>query len=389
MLDQSEAPVQETSEQTALQEQLQYHAAMAFGEQPPATAPSTIQETSESPNQEGASVENPQPTIQPTEEVVDPAVWLKSELGVDSVDAVKAALQELNQLREKANTPAEIAYANEEAKKWHTYIKEGKEDELLNSLQGRKMVKNLETMSDEQKLKLYIRMQNPRFDDELVQDEYDSLYKLNEEKFRNELDEVDQLRLRKEKLRMEQRIENDVAKASEYFSQYKTKIELPDLPSSKQDIDQDYLDYKASIAQSRQDYGNVIVPSVSSLKETDVQFTIKVDDPNSQMQFDVSITPDVNDFNTAKKESLDLFGYITKTYYDDKGNFNAAKLNRAILLEKNFDKYAQSIARQAVNAERKRVVSKETGEGGLVRNFNVNPQQMTELQKEAERAFAV
>lgn len=391
MLNQQEAPVQEQSpEQIAYNEQLNYHAAIAFGEQPP---PIENQEPAAPPIADGASAAAPAPTInQPaavSEEIVDPSVWVKNEFGFDSVDAIKAAIAELNELRGKANTPAEIAFANEEAKKMYTYLKEGKEDDLYSVLQGRQMVKNLETMNDEQKLKLYIKMQNPRFDEELIQDEYDSLYKLDENKFKNDLDEVDQLRLRKEKLRMQQRIENDVQKANEHFNQYKTKIELHDIATQNNNIDKEYEAYKASIAQSQESYEKVIVPSVNSLKETDVQFSVKVEDPNNQMQFEVSIAPDVNDFNEAKKESLDFYGYVSKTYYDDKGNFNAAKLNRAILLEKNFDKYAQSIARQAVNAERKRIIEKEKGGGGVVRNFNVDQQQLTELQQEAARAFAV
>lgn len=391
MPDQQEAPIQELApEQAELKQQFEYHTAMAFGEVPTvsATQQENIVTNPENPDDKGASVAATQPAND--FDIVDPSEYLKAELGIESVDAIKAAFAELQELKSKAQTPAEIKFANDEAKKWFDYFREGKEDELYNALHGRKQVKNLETYSDEQKLKLYIQMQNPRFDQELIDDEYNSLYKIDEERLKNpDTDEVDPLKLRKERMRMQQRIENDIAKANDFFGQYKTKIELQDISAPKQEIDQAYQDYQASIAQSQQEYANVIVPSVNSLKETDVQFSVKVDDPNNQMQFELSVVPDVNDFNTAKNDALDYSGYITKTFYDDKGNFNAAKLNRAILLEKNFEKYAQSIARQAVNAERKRVIAKEAGGGGVVRNFNVNPQQMTELQKEAEKAFAV
>jgi len=312
---------------------------MAFGgekiiSQEPISAPST-----ETPPT--AATETPAPL--PAEQVLDASEFLKTNFGWESIEAAQA---ELNKLRAApTSTAAEIA--------------------------------------DEQKLKLYIKMQNPKFDSELVDDEYNTFYKLNEDEY---LD--DPMKLRKERLRMEQRKENDINKANEYFSTYKQKIELPDILPQQSVVNSDYEDYKASTAKSLEDYNNITVPGINSLKETDIQLKASINDANNQMQFDVSVVPEREDFEKARQNSLSVFDYLTKTCYDQSGKFLPDRLARMVLINDNFDKYAQSIARQAVNAERKRVIATETrGNGSIQRDFNTTAVEQTELQKLEKMAF--
>jgi len=317
----------------------------------------------------------------PAEQVLDASDFLKTNFGWESIEAAKAELEKLRTT--PTATAAEIAFANEESKKLHQLLKEGKTKEVRNYLEAQELMTGLDTMADEQKLKLYIKMQNPRFDKELVDDEFNSLYSINEDDY---LD--DPMKLRKEKLRREQRIENDVQKAQDYFSQYKTKIELPDIHPQTNAVDKDYEDYKASTAKSLEDYNNITVPAVNSLKETDIQLKANINDANNQMQFDVSVVPEREDFEKAKQNSLSVFDYLTKTCYDQSGKFLPDRLARMVLLNDNFDKYAQSIARQAVNAERKRVIATDTRtNGGIQRDFNTDPVVQTELQKFEKMAF--
>jgi len=350
---------------------------MAFGgekiiSQEPISAPST-----ETPPT--AATETPAPL--PAEQVLDASDFLKTNFGWESIEAAKAELERLRTTPQ--STAAEIAFANEESKKLHQLLKEGKTKEVRNYLEAQELMTGLDTMADEQKLKLYIKMQNPKFDSELIDDEYNSFYKLDEDNFID-----DPMKLRKEKLRMEQRKENDIQKANEYFSTYKQKIELPDILPQQSVVNSDYEDYKASTAKSLEDYNNITVPGINSLKETDIQLKASINDANNQMQFDVSVVPEREDFEKARQNSLSVFDYLTKTCYDQSGKFLPDRLARMVLINDNFDKYAQSIARQAVNAERKRVIATETrGNGSIQRDFNTTAVEQTELQKLEKMAF--
>ena len=350
---------------------------MAFGgekiiSQEPISAPST-----ETPPTAATEIT----PATPAEQVLDASEFLKTNFGWESIEAAQA---ELNKLRAApTSTAAEIAFANEESKKLHQLLKEGKTKEVRNYLEAQELMTGLDTMADEQKLKLYIKMQNPKFDSELIDDEYNTFYKLNEDDY---LD--DPMKLRKERLRMEQRKENDIQKANDYFSTYKQKIELPDILPQQSVVNSDYEDYKASTAKSLEDYNNITVPGINSLKETDIQLKASINDANNQMQFDVSVVPEREDFEKARQNSLSVFDYLTKTCYDQSGKFLPDRLARLVLLNDNFDKYAQSIARQAVNAERKRVIATDTrSNGGVQRDFNTTPVEQTELQKFEKMAF--
>lgn len=380
----AQATVQETPDLQAL-------AALVFNEPLPQ---STTQQTTEqegapastTTTQEEAATAAAATQAATQDDVIDANEYLKQQLGYDNWESAKADLQALKELKEKAQTPAEIKFANDEAKRWFEYFKEGKEDELYQSLSGRQMLKNIDGMNEEQKLKLYIKMQNPLFDQELIDYTFDNSYKLNEEDFVD-----DPMKLRFEKVSRMQKMQNDLRAAGDYFAQHRTKVELPEIQKQQQQaiVDEQYEAYKASTAKDLDLYNNVIKPSFASLKETDLQMNIAVNDPNNQMQFEVGVAVDPQDFKTALNYALDFNGYLDKVSTDATGKFSPQRVARMILLEQNFDKYAQTLARQAVNAERKRVIEKE-GAGGqtIQRSYNL-AEDKTELQKQADLAFAV
>ena len=324
------------------------------------------------------------PTSETDEEIIDANTYLKEQLGYDDWETAKAEI-------EKLRAKQDLEFTDDQSKKIHELLRQGKIKEVVQFYQAQELLADSDSMNNEQKLKLYIKMQNPKFDNELIEDEYNALYVLDEtdEKLLDATsNEVDPLKLRKERLRLEQRVDNDVAKAQEYFSQYKAKIQLPDTqPPAPATVNEDFEAYKASNAKADETYNNVTVPGINALKESDVQLGFKVDDANNQMQFEVAIVPTKEDFDRAKQDSLSLTQFLAKTCYDKDGKFLPAQLQRMVLLTQNFDNYAQSIARQAVNEERRRVIAKETPNGNGGKDFNVNPEK-TELQKRMEFALS-
>lgn len=307
-------------------------------------------------------------TVAPSEVTIDDKVYLKEQTGYEDWNQLKADIESYKALKDTPQTQAEIKYANEESKRIHEAILAGNTKEVRDYLNAQELLSGVDTMNDEQRLKLYIKMQNPLFSDRLVNEEFQDQYHLDEES-------IDESKLERERLKLEQRKINDVKSANEYFTKYKTQIELPtiekQIAQQQATVDESYETFKASNAKAIEDYNNVVLPAINALKESDVALNISINDANNQMQFDVSVMPEKTDFDRAKNAAADFGTHIQTAFYDEKGNFLASKLQRAILLEQNFDKYAQSIARQAVNAERKRVVSTNAPATQTQRSYTV------------------
>lgn len=391
--------------------EIKQHLAMAFNEPmpapatepaaPPANTEGAAQAASAAPAEEGAASTTTtanQPTNQPppAEEGVvyyNPDEYLKEHLGFDNWDVAKTQLQALRELQNKASTPAEIKFANDAAKRWHEYFVGGKEDELREALNARYAVKDIDSMTDEKRMKLFIKMNNPLFDQELVDYQYQKDYGFDDSPYKDAESGVimDQLGYRHAKVASMQRMQSDLARANEYFNNYKSKIELPEInqqASAAPAVDEAYEGYKARTATASEAYEKSIAPALKSLTEGDMNMAFNINDPDNQMTFDFGITVDKADFDTAKEDALYYSDYIEKAFYDESGNFQPKKLARAILLERNFDKYVQTVARQAVNAERQRMISREAP-GAVKKEFNVDPQVMNELDQKMKMAFSV
>lgn len=356
-------------------------AAFAFQDQSPKNQPAAqaTEPTVAVPATEPAS--NAAPVVSDDEA----QALIKEIFGVEGgIEVVKQQWDELQAL--KANPPkAELTYANEEAKKWAEYFAAGKEDELYQSLHGRQQVKNVESLSDDQRLKLYIKLNNPLYDSELVDAVYEKNYTFNEAQFKDEEGKInDTLGYRLAKVDALQRMQQDIQKANDFFAQYKTKIELPVIqPTAQTTKDEAYEAYKASTAKAQEDYNNVTVPAINSITDKDVPLAFKVTDPNNQMDFDVNLAIEPADLAAAKQAALNLRGFLNDEFYDKDGKLKGNELVKMIALYKNFGKYAQSSARQAVNAERKRVITKEAPANPLQKNFPVveEKDQLKELER--------
>lgn len=87
--------------------------------------------------------QSPQQEEEYEEEIVDADEWMKREFNWESTEAAKAEIEELRQLRESAQTEAEIEFANEQSAKFFRLMQEGKEDELYSFLENKKKLDRL------------------------------------------------------------------------------------------------------------------------------------------------------------------------------------------------------------------------------------------------------
>lgn len=370
---------------TEQQHQLKVFEAMAFGEPMPAPLDSTAAPAPQEAAAPAAATPVPDPA---STAAAPPSPFAISDFGYTTVEELKAALDEYKTLKTTPATPQELQFANEESKKIHMLLKDGKFKEVKSYLDGQDLISQLEGMDEDKQLKQYYKMQNSLYDDEILAKKFERDFGFDEDEYKDTGGNiVDHVGYRLAKAEAAFKKTSELTKAKDFFAQYKSKIELPDI-QQQATIDADYEAFKASIAKEAEVFNNVTVPSLKALKETDVPFTFKVEDANNQMNFDVNIVPDNADFEAARELALDFNTYLQTSFYDKDGKFQAAKLQRAILLEKNFDKYVQSAARQAVNAERTRVIAKETGGAGAARDYNTVTVP-NELTKAADMAFSV
>jgi len=318
---------------------------------------------------------------QKTEKNIQNESEILKELGFASVNDIKS---EIEALKQKANNKQDnnFEFANDESKKMFMLLKEGKTSDLLSYLESQEKISKLDDMDSDSKLKLFYKMQLG-IDDDLVDLKMQREYGFDESKYIDEIDETvfDPKGYKLAKAEAEFKKNNDLEKAQSFFEQYKKKIELPDIGSFANE-DKEYQEYKASTAESRKFFDEVS-PKINALQIKDVPMNFSINDENNQMKFDVSIVPDEAAFNQAKQDSLALD--VFKGCYDANGVFNPTKLQRLALFANNLDNYVQSIARQAVNAERRRVISDNTP-SNVRRDYQVNVEP-TELQMLEKIAF--
>lgn len=295
------------------------------------------------------------------------------ELGFNSKDEL---LAELNSLREaKPSAAQEAQYANEESKKVHQLLLEGKIKDVIEVYQKRELASNFESLNEEQKIKLHIKMENPLFDEDLINYHYNKNYVFDEDNFSG-----DEMELKMAKISAKQKSISAVKAAEETVSKYK-EIQLPDI-SVPQTVTQnkDYEEQMASVAQAQEFTEKVIVPKTNSLKEEDLKMSFEINDPKAQMQFRVSVTPTKEHLEEAKKGVLNFSDFIRSVSYDEDGNYNPVKAAQFVLKNQHFDDYVKSVARQAVNAERKQRLASAPQGGGINKDFVVD-NSMSEIDK--------
>lgn len=304
------------------------------------------------------------------------------DLGFNSKEEL---LAELTTLREAKPVVQETTYANEESKKVHQLIKDGKIKDVIDVYNKRELAEGFELLNDEQKIKLHIKMENPLFanDQELVDYHYKKHYVFDEDNF-----EGDEMELKIARLTAKQKSLTAIQTAEQTISKYK-EIQLPDIsvPTAVTQ-DKDYEAYTASVAKANEFTEKVIVPQTNSLKEEDLKMSFEINDPKAQMQFRVSVTPTKEHLEAAKNGVLNISDLIRSAAYDGNGNYNAAKAGQFALKALYFDDYVKSMMRQAVNAERKSRLSQPSNNGGGISKDFVIDNQMSDLDKMMEYRFS-
>lgn len=176
----------------------------------------------------------------------DESVYLKNNYGYDNPDTLKKELEELKDLREKAKTPAEIKFANEETKKFASYFtEEGKEEELLTHLQSKKLIDKAEKTNVENPkeatdlLQTYYKFKYKDFNNDEVRDHFNDQYSKPAKPKQTDTQDDDEYKEQVDEWKVkcdaiDRRIIRDAKMVKPEFSQFKSQIVLSDIVPKQQ-----------------------------------------------------------------------------------------------------------------------------------------------------------
>lgn len=361
---------------------------LAFGTPLPAVAENIV-DNGEGAGASAAAAETKDNTLD--KGAVDYNAYVKEQFGFETVEEAKAQFAELKKLAE-TGAKGEPTFADETSKKIYNNILKGNLKEVKSYLEAKEVVDTLDTLAPEQKLKMFIKMQYPMYKtDALLDAKFNKTYAVDETPYMDEDTVIDPVGLELAKAEAAQKMQDDLQKADEYFTQYKGKISLPDITAEKPTVDDEYEAYKARTAKGTEDYQGKVLPAITSLKEEDVKSSFKINDPKNQMVFDVEFAPTKEDFEDSKKQAANFWSFVQESFFDKEGNLYADKLAKNISFIKNPDKFVQSLTRQAVNAERKRVLAQNTpNNNGNSKSHDVSDVGIkNDLQKKMDHAMSI
>lgn len=359
--------------------------AQAFGRELPAETeqepvitpdePDVIEPDAEpEPIAEPVTEEN-EPTAEPdsiaatSQPAFDPNTYLKETFGLDA-DNLKTALQ-------KANEPVELKFANEESKRIHEALVNGKEDEVTDYLATKRLLKDADKLTPEGKLKLQMKLQYPDFDSDDIEQQFQKEFGFDE-------DEIDETLIKSEKKKHAANLKTAAAKADEFFKGYQSKIELPNISPNQAASDAPTKEQVEAAGKWVNDFNQ----SLSSLKPEQAAIKTHFSDEANKMSFDVAFTPDAKGFESAKESAKNLSGWLDKTFTGEGGKPLTAELAAFIYEYENREKVRQELINQTKNS----VIRWQLANGkqinianGTQRNYTQQP--VSEVEKVRKSVF--
>jgi hypothetical protein len=261
------------------------------------------------------------------------------------------SVDEILKLTEQQVAP-EINFANETSKKVFEYLKEGKVDEFMSVYQQQKLLESVDKLDADNVLKLKIKYENPELTQEEINEEFESLYGVEQPDIDEDLDDAADIekakkKFEREKSAMERLKKKDLKEAKDFLQEKKQEIVLPDIQTSKtqqQEAQGQEVD-EVAIKEYRDKYLNSIPKTIDEI----VGFESKYKD--SELEFNTTYVIDANEKQALKDkmENFTLQDYFVPRYINEKGDFDTESIAHDLYVLENFDKIVEAHVSQAVN----------------------------------------
>jgi hypothetical protein len=219
-------------------------------------------------------------------------------------------------------------------------IAEVKINELAEILEAKQFAENIQTADDEDVLKAYIKINNPEFDDDDIESEYNESYVIDEYQF-------DESKYKREQKKLTQRMKSDVSNAKEFFDKLAQDITFPELSARTNEPAPVDTETDSMIQEQRSLY----LESLQGVENRLGSLPFSWKDEKANVAINGKFDIPAQELTKYKTAAEDLETYQVNRYYQD-GKYQADKLVKELYLVDNFDKIVTSAISQAVNQTR-------------------------------------
>jgi hypothetical protein len=243
-------------------------------------------------------------------------------------------LDDLLKLSDKP-TAEEIKFENEESRKVFEYLKQGKIDEVSTFLAQQQYLKNVDTFSGEELLRLKIQMTMPELSNEEIIDEYnDQVEKygldIKKEDFLSDDDYTKAVR------KAQRRLKADLSGFVEDVKAFRSELKLPDLPTTQAPAQKSELD------QLVEKIASEAGQNISPLQNIKLSSTVDKD-----VQVEHSFLIDEQQRSEASKVVTNYWADFKNRYSKEGGAIDYSALQRDIIIRDNFEKIVAAAAKEA------------------------------------------
>ena len=235
---------------------------------------------------------------------------------------------------------AQPKFENELSEAVYQMLLEGKTEEIFEILGTKQFAEDVQNMEDEDVLKAYIKVSNPDFDDQDIEDEFNESYAIDEYQF-------DESKLKREQKKLSQRIKTDVQDAKEFFESLAQDIKLPDFSRQVEQAPQEDTEMEAMIQEQRSLYLQSLQGVESRIGTLPFQWRDEKANMSVSGKFDIP----AQELSKYRQAAENLEDYQVNRYYKD-GQYMSDKMVKELYIADNFEKILNSAISQAVNQTR-------------------------------------
>jgi hypothetical protein len=287
---------------------------------------------------------------QTEDEIYDANEYLKMKLGFDDWDDAANQINELKQRRD-------FAFENEDSKKLFDYVKEQKEDELINFLQEKKKIERLSSaeVKDANTAAEIVKLSMYQKNKDLAQDEIDFLFN---EKFQkpakpeqkyDELDSDYEERVGAWENRVneiEKRLVIEAKLVKPELEKIKSNFVLPELNPN--------IQASPEVLEAQKQYMDNFYGSVNDVISSFEGFTATVKDEGAD--FNVAYIPSYEEkqavasqLNYFAENNLDANMIFAERWVNDDNTINVKQMTKDLFLLQNEGKITQKYVNEAAN----------------------------------------
>jgi hypothetical protein len=276
-----------------------------------------------------------------------PKPWYET-YGFASEDEAKIEIETLRSLKEKAPTPAEIAFANEQSKRLFEAIKEGKEDEVYQILEQKRKLSAADTMPAADALRLQLSLTHQHYTPEDVSDVMEERYALPPRPVQELHESDDDFALRENAYsqqvqKVERRMNRDAVSAREELKRINQELVLPDI--AQKAAAPDPAQSSAEIEAARRTY-------LSTLERDFAKFTgFAATYKDEEVEIPVAYAVDEAESKALRTrlEDFNVDDFILSRWFTKEGAPNVTQIAQDVYELENGARIKQKLIHEAVN----------------------------------------